>query len=111
MLSTAKMTRIAVLLLFISVCICNVEKTIFIAPTALITPNDVGIGNLLLTSINPTHRSIRTYLNASFPSDDEPKGTQTWALLEGLCPGQRYELRICWLATVGLISPRSRTLH
>lgn len=35
------------------------------------------------------------------------KGTESWFLLEGLVPGQRYEVRVCWVATVcsNLINP------
>lgn len=79
--------------------VANVEKTIFIAPDSLSVPKDASIDNLLLTSLNPGRLSVRTYLNASFPTDGKPHGEETWALLEGLTPGQRYELRVCWLAT------------
>lgn len=78
----------------------NVEKAIFVAPTALTIPRDASIDNLLLISLNPNHLSARTYLNASFPDTENTKGTESWILLEGLNPGQRYEVRICWLATV-----------
>jgi len=78
----------------------NVEKTIFIAPEALTMPQDAAIDNLLLQSLNPNNLNMRTYLNASFPTSDQPKGQVTWALLEGLTPRSRYELRVCWLATV-----------
>lgn len=78
----------------------NVEKVIFIAPAAQALPNDASIDNLLLTSLSETETSVRTYVNASFPTEDAPKGTETWMLLEGLTAGRRYEVRICWLATV-----------
>ncbi|KAK5072538.1 hypothetical protein LTR64_004987 [Lithohypha guttulata] len=79
--------------------LANVEKTIFTAPEHVPIPRDAAIDNLLLYSLNPARLKIRKYLNASFPSDDKPHGEESWALLEGLRPGQRYELRVCWLAT------------
>lgn len=77
----------------------NVEKIIFRAPASSTLPQDASIDNLLLMSLNPDHLTVRTYLNASFPTNEKPHGQDMWALLEGLTPGQRYELRICWLAT------------
>lgn len=78
----------------------NVEKTIFLAPAPLTMPNDASIDNLYLIPLSPNHSSVRTRLNASFPSKSHPQGTETWMLLDGLLPGSRYEVRICWLATV-----------
>jgi hypothetical protein len=80
--------------------LANVEKTIFIAASAEKLPQDASIDNLFLTRLSERHTSVRTYLNASFPSTDALKGTQTWLLLEGLVPNRRYEVRICWLAIV-----------
>lgn len=83
----------------IQIVVANVEKTIFVAPDHLTVPKDASIDKLLLTSLNPDRLKFRTHLNASFPTDEKPHGEDTWALLEGLTPGQRYELRVCWLAT------------
>lgn len=80
----------------------NVEKVIFVAPSAEPFPTDASIDNLLLLTLSEDSNSIRTYLNATFPTEDAPKGTETWMLLEGLIPGRRYEVRVCWLATVWL---------
>jgi hypothetical protein len=55
-----------------------------------------------LIPISPLHPTVRTRLNASFPTNTASKGTATWVLLDGLSPGARYEVRICWLATVGI---------
>jgi hypothetical protein len=82
------------------VVLANVEKTIFVAPAAEQLPQDASINNLLLTRLSNQHTSVRTYLNASFPSTTNLKGTQTWLLLDGLVPDHRYEVRICWLAIV-----------
>lgn len=81
----------------------NVEKSIFIAPAALSTPEDASIDNLYLIPLTPLHSTARTRLNATFPTELDPRGTVTWMLLDGLEPGTRYEVRICWLATVGLV--------
>ena len=80
------------------IALANVEKTIFIAPLRQLVP-DASIDNLLLISLNPQCTTARTWLNATFPTPETPGGTDTWMLLEGLAPGTRYELRICWLAT------------
>lgn len=83
----------------LSLATANVEKVIFLAPEAQSFPTDASLDNLLLNRLTLGQPTVRTYLNASFPIDDQPKGTETWLLLEDLTPGQRYEVRICWLAT------------
>ncbi|KAL4907465.1 hypothetical protein BDW74DRAFT_124733 [Aspergillus multicolor] len=75
----------------------NVEKTIFIAPSAVST--DSALGDLGLERLTPANGMLRTRLNASSPTEVEIRGTDSWYLLENLNPGQRYEVRICWLAT------------
>jgi hypothetical protein len=76
----------------------NTEKTIFVAPLPQLVP-DASIDNLLLVPLNPRFMTARTWLNATFPTNESPRGTDSWMLLEGLSPGTRYELRVCWLAT------------
>lgn len=79
----------------------NVEKTIFKAPPAFPFPEkDPTVDDLGLERLSPSNGMLRTTLNASFPTDAESRGTDSWYLLENLNPGQRYEVRICWLATV-----------
>lgn len=93
---------ISILFLLISLLLgvqANVEKIIFVAPKPLTLPQDASIDNLLLTPLTPDHLVYRTHINASFPTDEKPHGEDTWVLLEGLTPGQRYEFRVCWLAT------------
>ncbi|OAL31740.1 hypothetical protein AYO20_08133 [Fonsecaea nubica] len=92
-------TFIIVWLLWPYCAFANVEKVIFLAPAAGNLPQDASIDNLLLTRLSEQYPSVRTHINASFPSTDFPKGIESWFLLEGLRPGRRYELRICWLAT------------
>ena len=79
--------------------LANVEKTIFLAPEPVARPDDAAIDNLLLHSLHTRRTSIRTHIAASFPTDSAPHGQDTWVLLGGLTPGQRYEVRVCWLAT------------
>ncbi|OKL57082.1 hypothetical protein UA08_07674 [Talaromyces atroroseus] len=85
---------------FIQLAAGNVEKTIFIAPPPSTIPaEDTAIDDLGLDRLSPTESMLRTSLNASFPTDAEPYGSESWFYLEDLNPGQRYEVRICWLAT------------
>jgi hypothetical protein len=93
--------------LFIILAAANVEKIIFVAPEAESFPSDASLDNLLLERVTLAKPSLRTHINASFPTQDQPKGTQTWMMLEDLTPSQRYEVRICWLAT----QPTSFWLH
>ncbi|KFY26799.1 hypothetical protein V493_03851 [Pseudogymnoascus sp. VKM F-4281 (FW-2241)] len=93
---------------FFAVCtqtaIANVEKTIFIAPSALTIPLDhPTFENLQLQTLSPENPAIRTQLHTEFPSDNYPRGPASWFLLGDLVERQRYEVRICWPAT----QPRS----
>ena len=79
----------------------NVEKTIFLAPSAATFPSEEpDLDDLGLERLSPENHVVRTRLNASFPSTETPEGTDSWFFLENLKPGQRYEVRVCWLATV-----------
>jgi len=92
------MKRLAVLLLaWLPGVVANVEKVIFTSPHA--QPLDPSINNLLLTPVSEREPGVRTYINASFPTEELPRGTVSWVLLEGLRPRSRYEVRICWPAT------------
>ncbi|KAL3481128.1 hypothetical protein BJX99DRAFT_219105 [Aspergillus californicus] len=82
----------------------NVEKTVFVAPSALtVSDIDPTLDDLGLDRLTPSYGMLRTRLNASFPITDSEDGTgtgtQSWYFLENLTPGQRYEVRICWLAS------------
>jgi len=77
----------------------NTEKTIFVSPQAQPPRQDASIDNLLLVPLSEGLSTLRTELNASFPTKSEPQGTIHWFLLEGLHPATRYEVRICWMAT------------
>ena len=97
---TKATSYLLVCLAFICQVSANVEKTIFLAPAAEPPPPDASIDNLLLPRLSPQYPSVRTFINASFRVAGSPKGTQTWLLIEGLQSQKRYEVRICWLATV-----------
>ncbi|KAB8265630.1 hypothetical protein BDV32DRAFT_34293 [Aspergillus pseudonomiae] len=79
--------------------VANVEKTIFIAPQPLTIPTvDPTLDDLGLDRLSPSSPVLRTRINATFPTNESP-GTDSWYFLENLNPGQRYEVRVCWLAT------------
>ena len=86
----------------------NTEKTIFLAPSPVLIPAlTPNLDDLGLQRLSPSSSYLRTQVNASFPTThDDPidggggDGTDTWYFLENLTPGQRYEVRLCWLATV-----------
>lgn len=89
--------------------IANVEKTIFTAPESTnfgdARPN---LSNLRLDILSLERLSIRAALPVIFPTEKHPRGLSSWYILDSLRPGQRYEVRICWAATV--LSNRPGTL-
>ncbi|KAG9665631.1 hypothetical protein KCU95_g14253, partial [Aureobasidium melanogenum] len=80
--------------------IANVEKTIFTAPNTInfgdARPN---LMDLRLDILSSKKLSIRTVLPVIFPTETQSRGLSSWYTLDGLRPGQRYEVRICWAAT------------
>lgn len=93
--------RLISILLLTQYATANVEKTIFVAPLPwTVTGENAAIDDLGLDRLSPADYMLRTNLNASFPTDEKPYGTESWFYLEDLTPGQRYEVRICWMATV-----------
>ncbi|KAJ5676125.1 hypothetical protein N7462_009022 [Penicillium macrosclerotiorum] len=86
--------------LFAAIAQANVEKTIFLAPPATTVPSEEpDLDDLGLERLSPQSPILRAHLNASFPTASAPDGTDSWFFLENLTPGQRYEVRVCWLAT------------
>jgi len=82
--------------------LANTEKTIFIAPPSIPIPDlSPGLDTLCLRTLSPVHHTMRTKLAVSFPTIEQPRGNQSWFLLDRLDPARRYEVRVCWLATVG----------
>lgn len=82
----------------------NVEKTIFLGPTAVVLSNArPSIGDLELDTLEPAGLPIlATQLSVQFPTESAPRGVDSWYLLRGLEEGRRYEVRICWPAFVSL---------
>ena len=116
-------------LLFSSFVSANVEKVIFLGPPSSSSHsssssssevNDQAAQRWLdiklqqihtLTPQGPAEQSsLRTQLNRVFPSAEYPQGQDAWFLLEGLTEGQRYEVRVCWAATVCFVSSLSLPL-
>jgi len=86
--------------------VANVEKTIFLGPEAIHIPQQhPNLDDLRLQVLTPSESALRTQLTASFPKLPELKGTESWFLLDDLRQEQRYEVRICWAATVRSIGP------
>jgi hypothetical protein len=81
--------------------IANTEKTIFLGPSNLRVPAEhPSLEDLHLDALSPNHWSLRTHIQAQFPTNTSKHGQSSWLLLHGLREGQRYEVRICWAATV-----------
>jgi hypothetical protein len=79
----------------------NTEKVIFLGPSSLQVPVEhPTLEDLHLEALSPQHSSLRTHLRAEFPTNDTKYGHASWFLLHRLEEGQRYEVRVCWAATV-----------
>lgn len=97
------MYLICVLLFLLSATLssANVEKTIFLGPQTIRVPaQHPTVSDLRLEVLTPLNSSLRTQIKATFPSEENKDGYSSWYLLNDLTPGQRYEVRICWPATV-----------
>ena len=103
----------ATLLLWFLPAYANVEKTVFLAPAGTHVPaQHPNLDDLHLDVLSPLQWSLRRQLQAEFPTHNATKGIESWYLLDGLHAGQRYEVRICWRATVcWLIAPSSPTVR
>ena len=83
----------------------NVEKAVFLAPEVVHNLDQLpGLNQLSLAVLNPSNWTFRTHLAASFPTPDSLLGTEAWFLLDGLSHHRRYEVRLCWSATVFSLS-------
>ena len=79
----------------------NVEKTIFLAPEAIHIPQQhPNLDDLSLEALSPLNATLRRQLPAAFPKPGFTQGKEAWFLLNSLKQHQRYEVRICWAATV-----------
>lgn len=94
-------TPLLLLLLQALVVFANVEKILFFGPSSLtISTEHPTLSDLKLHALSPQHTKVRTQLSAGFPTNSSRWGVASWVLLHNLSEGQRYELRICWAATV-----------
>lgn len=89
------------LILGVSLASANVEKTIFLGPEPVNIPDQQpSLSSLNIDTLTPEDWSFRTHLEAIFPTAEFERGKSSWFILNNLSEGQRYEVRICWLATV-----------
>lgn len=89
------------LLLQVCTVFANTEKVIFLGPSSLQVPVEhPTLENLNLEPLSPQHWTLRTHIRAEFPTDSLKHGQASWYLLHRLEEGRRYEVRICWAATV-----------
>ena len=90
--------------------LANVEKLVFVpGPQAQVAEPLTGFPPPPLFRLSPdTTPRVRVTLNTSFPSATAAavQGSAVWVALDALTVGQRYEVRICWAATVRYI-PRT----
>lgn len=92
------------LTLGISLASANVEKTIFLGPEPVNIPDQQpSLSSLNINTLTPEGWSLRTHLEAIFPTAEFERGRSSWFILDNLTEGQRYEVRICWLATVSVL--------
>lgn len=83
--------------------VANTEKILFVAPSSVQLPRErPDLDDLCLDTLSPAQPSLSTSLPVVFPTTESPNGTESWYLLDYLMPRDRYELRVCWLATVSL---------
>lgn len=90
-------------LLWCTAVLGNVEKTIFLGPDPINIHNpqqQPNIDTLNLEVLSPLNTTLRRAVPASFPTSTFSKGSEAWFLLDRLRAQQRYEVRICWAATV-----------
>lgn len=81
----------------------NTEKVVFLAPDAAeISSRHDSLNDVRLEVLTPSadSSSIRTILTPSLPTEEDLVGTASWFVLYNLTTAQRYELRVCWAASV-----------
>lgn len=97
------MSRLHAFLFLLRACavLANTEKAIFLGPESLQVPTaHPTLEDLQLEVLSPQRLSLRTHIAAEFPTNDTKYGQSSWLLLQDLQEGQRYEVRVCWAATV-----------
>jgi hypothetical protein len=92
-----------ILLLFLQIyaVFANTEKVIFLGPASFQVPVEhPTLEDLRLETLSPQSWSLRTFIEAEFPTNSSKYGKSSWYLLQKLSEGRKYEVRICWAATV-----------
>jgi hypothetical protein len=107
LLSMMKPVLLACLL--IQLCIqvlANAEKAIFVAPRHP-APAATDLASLCLPRLSPAQPSLHTQLPVCAVDHELPanRSTVSWYLLDHLTADQRYEVRVCWVATVMIMLP------
>lgn len=91
------------LLLLVPLITANVEKLIFLGPKKSDEPPQLlshAFGSQL-EILSPANYTLQRRLHAAFPWDPARKeDSEAWILLQNLEEGRRYEVRVCWGATV-----------
>lgn len=98
---------LSILFLLLIQVAANTEKTVFLGPKPARLPTTAYhfLSDLRLDTLTSTNGTLRTRLAAMFPTDSNPLGAATWFILDNLTPDQRYEVRVCWAATVSKSPP------
>ena len=104
------MTAITFLLVILSLLThsieANVEKVVFLGPEQTSEHSHLPHHTLLthIEWLNPTNTTIRRKIHATFEDNSytsvQQEQQEAWVLLNGLEARQRYEVRVCWPATV-----------
>lgn len=81
--------------------LANTEKTIFLAPHQSISAS-TDLATLCLPVLSPAGTVFHTHLSVPAVSKEAPheRRSGSWYILHQLNVGQRYEVRVCWAATV-----------
>lgn len=87
-----------IFLLSTSFVLANTEKVIFIAPPAPLEPLEHHRALETLSPSKPAVRKIKVELSFE-------KQTEEFFVLESLDIGRKYEVRVCWPASVIPFSP------
>lgn len=80
--------------------LANTEKVIFTAPPRDTLSELYDLKEEAFQTITPSAPVLRASLPVAFPTIDRPQGLDSWYRLEGLQEDRRYEVRVCWAATV-----------
>lgn len=88
----------------------NTEKIIFLAPDVLTLPsNGPSLGQLRLQRLSPSAVQLNVRHPVVFSNASFPRGLASWYILSELDAAQRYEVRVCWAATVSAIDKHLET--